>query len=161
MAGDDARRIHELETMCQLLEQALLVQEKRVWSEQTLKLLEEEQRVKGATATELRRARDFLESNLRVAREVLDRLAVDLGYDASGVRKVLEGDGAAGAEVSPALDRTLDRVDAREREAGLSHLKAMFRDLTRRHDQFLAEVAEQVRDDVALNQSLSAMAENL
>lgn len=161
MAGDDGRRIHELEMMCQLLERALLVQEKRVWSQQTLKQLEEEQRVKGSTATELRRAREFLESNLRVAKEVLDRVAADLGYENGGVRKVLSADGGEEPELPAHLDRTLDRVDAREREAGQSHLKAMFRELTRRHDSFLAEVAEQVKDDVTLNQDLDAMAGNL
>jgi hypothetical protein len=159
MAGDDGRRIHELEMMCQLLEKALLVQEKRVWSEQTLKQLEEEQRVRGSTDTELRRARDFLQSNIRVARELLDRVAADLGYENGGVRKVLAADGGEAPDVGHHLDRTLDGIDAREREAGVSHMKAMFRELTRRHDSFLAEVAEQVKDDVALNQSLSAMAE--
>ncbi len=157
-AADDARRIRELEMMCMLLEQMLLVQEKRVWSQQTLKQLEEEQRVKGSTATELRRAREFLESNLRVGREALDRLAHELGYEDTSVRKLLQGDGFSAPEVPAALDSRFDTIDAREREAGTSHLKAMFRDLTRRHDAFLSALAESVKDDVQLNASFSAMA---
>jgi hypothetical protein len=159
MAADDARRIRELEMMCMLLEQMLLVQEKRVWSQQTLKLLEEERRTKGSSTEEQRRARDFLESNLRVARESLDRLAHDLGYEDTSVRKVLQGEGFSGGQEVPAsLDSRFDTIDAREREAGTSHLKAMYRDLTRRHDAFLAALAEQVKDDVQLNASFSAMA---
>jgi len=138
-----------------LLERALLIQEKRIWSQAQLKLLDEGLYKANVPADEKTRTRELLESNLRVSKEVLDRLALDLGYESPTVRKILgERDDA---EVSGALEGVFDRIDAREREAGLSHLRSMFRELTRRHDEFLSGVQEQVREDHQLQAGLSAM----
>lgn len=137
-----------------LLERALLIQEKRIWSQAQLRLLDGGLYKANAPADEKTRTRELLESNLRVGKEVLDRLALDLGYDTPTVRKILgdHEDGALGA-----LEGVFDRIDAREREAGLSHLRSMFRELTRRHDEFLGAVQEQVREDHQLQAGLSAM----
>lgn len=139
-----------------LLERALLVQEKRVWSQAQLKLLDDGLYKANASPEEKARTRELLESNLRVAKEVLDRLARELGYESTGVRRILtERD--ASAELPRALEGELDRVDAREREAGLAHMRSMFRELTRRHDEFLGDVQEQVRADMSLHAGLSAL----
>lgn len=153
MSAQDARRIRELEEMCMLLERALLIQEKRVWSQAQLKLLEDGLYKANASAEEKGRTRELLLSNLRVSKEVLDRLALDLGYETPTVRKLLDED----HEVGRALETALDRIDAHEREAGLSHMRTMFRELTRRHDEFLSLVQEQVREDHTLQAGLSAM----
>lgn len=153
--GQDARRVRELEEMCMLLERALLIQEKRVWSQAQLRLLDEGLYKGKASAEEKQRTRDHLESNLRVSKEVLDRLALELGYESPTVRKLVDRDGHA--ELPRALEGALDRVDAREREAGLAHMRTMFRELTLRHDPFLGEVQEQVREDMALQAGLSAL----
>lgn len=138
-----------------LLERALLIQEKRIWSQAQLKLLDDGLYKANAPVEERTRTRELLESNLRVAKEVLDRLALDLGYESPTVRKILgERDDR---ELPGALEGALDRIDAREREAGLSHLRSMFRELTRRHDEFLGGVQEQVREDHQLQAGLSAM----
>ena len=155
MAGHDARRVRELEEMCMLLERAVLVQEKRIWSHAQLKLLDDGLYKANASAEEKARTRDQLESNLRVSKEVLDRLALELGYESPTVRKILtERDSA---ELPRALEGELDRVDAREREAGLAHMRSMFRELTRRHDEFLGDVQEQVRADMSLHAGMSAL----
>lgn len=154
MAGEDARRVRELEEMCMLLERALLIQEKRIWSQAQLKLLDEGLYKANAPAPEKARTREHLLSNLRVSKEVLDRLALELGYESPTVRKLL---GDHGEELPGALEGVLDRLDAREREAGLSHLRSMFRELTRRHDEFLGRVQEQVREDVLLQEQLSSL----
>ena len=138
-----------------LLERALLIQEKRIWSQAQLKLLEEGLYKANVPVEEKARTRELLLSNLRVSKEVLDRLALDLGYESPTVRKLLADKDAD--ELGGALEGVLDRIDAREREAGLSHLRAMFRELTRRHDDFLGEVQEQVREDVLLQEQMSAL----
>ena len=136
-----------------LLERALLIQEKRIWSQAQLKLLEDGLYKANAPADEKARTRDLLLSNLRVSKEVLDRLALDLGYESTGVRKLLDDD----HEMPGALESALDRLDAREREAGLAHMRGMFRELTKRHDEFLSLVQEQIREDQALQAGFSAM----
>lgn len=138
-----------------LLERALLIQEKRIWSQAQLRLLEAGLYKANAPADEKTRTRELLESNLRVGKEVLDRLALDLGYESPTVRKIL-GERDDG-ELPGALEGALDRIDAREREAGLSHMRSMFRELTRRHDEFLGGVQELVREDHQLQAGLSAM----
>ena len=165
MSADDARRVRELEQMCALLERAVLLQEKRIWSQLTLKLLDRGDFMAGASTTERGRTREVLEANLRVASEILDDVALDLGYEAPTVFKVLDPDqGGYGATrdtaVPERLTEQLERIDARERESGSSHVRAMFRDLTRRHDEFLSTVQEQVRHDVELNAQLSALVPN-
>jgi hypothetical protein len=141
--------------MCMLLERALLIQEKRIWSQAQLKLLDDGLYKANVPADEKTRTREHLLSNLRVSKEVLDRLALDLGYESPTVRKLLAEKDAD--DLPDALEGVLDRIDAREREAGLSHLRSMFRELTRRHDEFLGTVQEQVREDVLLQEQMSAL----
>lgn len=158
MSADLARRVRDLEAWCVLLERAVLVQEKRVWSQATLALLEEGRIMAGATPAEKTRSRRLLEANLRVARESLDHLAAELGYEPRGVLASLSP-GAAWGEAgpaddeteSPALRRQLLRIVAHEREAGSAHMRTMLRELTARHDEFLGDLAQQVRDDAALH----------
>jgi hypothetical protein len=164
MSADDARRVRELEQMCTLLERAILLQEKRIWSQLTLKLLDKGDFMAGASTAERGRTREVLEANLRVASEVLDDVALDLGYETPTVFKVLDpehgGYGGAREGVPERLTEQLERIDARERESGSSHMRAMFRDLTARHDEFLSGVQEQVRHDVDLNAQLSSLVPN-
>lgn len=154
MSAEDDRHIRELEARCLLLERAFLIQEKRVWSQNVLEKLERGEFMPGATAPEKARTRELLEGNLRVAQEVLDRLALDLGYDAPSIYRLIDPEfvyGAPDEKVPRRLREQLERVEAREREAGRSHLSAMFRDLKGRHDEFLREVQQQVQDDVKLH----------
>jgi hypothetical protein len=158
---DDARYIRELETRCALLERAFLIQEKRVWSQDMLKKLERGAFMGGAPEREKARARALLEGNLRVAREVLDDLAADLGYEGQSAIKLLDPEfvyGARSEELSPGLTEQLRRLDAREQESGSAHVQAMFRDLKTRHDEYLREVQQQVRRDVELHSIFEAMA---
>jgi len=158
---EDARHIQEIEERCRLLEQAFLIQEKRVWSQGTLKRLEQGEFMAGATPAEKNRTRQLLEGNLRVSREILDRLATELGYERPSVFKLLDPEfvyGAPGEEIPEALSEQLQRIDALERESGCSHLKAMSRELKTRHDEFLSDVQRQVRDDVDLHAIFEAMA---
>ena len=158
--SNDARHIRELEERCRYLEQAFLVQEKRVWSQTMLEQLERGEFMAGEAPEARARTRALLEGNLRVAREVLDRLAVDLGYDQPTVFRLLDPEfvyGAPGPDVGPALTSQLERVDAREREQGTSHLACLLRDLKTRHDEFLAEMASEVRRDVDLHQLMGEL----
>lgn len=159
--SQDARHIHELETRCRLLEQAFLVQQKRVWSLEMLDRLERRRVMTAASDAERAATRRLLEGNLRVAQEELDRIARELGYERPTVFRLLDPEfvyGAPGKEVGAALTRALEAIDAREREAGTSHLSCMLRDLKSRHDPFLRALAEQVRQDVELHALLAEIA---
>ena len=160
----DARHIRELEARCQTLERAFLVQEKRVWSLNMLKRLEEGSFLREAPATERQQTQELLAGNLRVAQEVLDDLARELGYESPSVFRLLDPEfvyGAPGPEVGPELTEQLERVDAREREAGTSHVSGMLRELKTRHDAFLSELAARVREDVNLQALLLSMSASL
>ncbi|MGE0708078.1 MAG: hypothetical protein AB7N76_17285 [Planctomycetota bacterium] len=156
----DARHIEELERRCRLLEQVVLIQEKRVWSQDMLKMLEQGKFMAGADAAAKASTRQLLEGNLRCSTEILDRLALELGYESRSVFKLLDPEfvyGAPGQDVGEELRRQLERVDAREREAGTSHLSALLRDLKTRHDAFLGEVQEHVQQDVELHSVFSSL----
>lgn len=161
--SNDARHIRELETRCSYLEQAFLVQEKRVWSQTMLKQLERGTFMGDATPEARASTQALLEGNLRVAREVLDRLARDLGYEQPTVFRLLDPEfvyGAPGPNVGPALTQQLERLDAREREQGTSHLACLLRDLKTRHDEFLAELSSEVRRDVDLHTLMSDLVQS-
>ncbi len=108
-----------------LLERALLIQEKRIWSQAQLKLLDEGLYKANVPANEKARTRELLLSNLRVSKEVLDRLALDLGYESPTIRKLL-GDQEADLPDALELHRLVDLVGARaaqillEQRPGLS-----------------------------------------
>jgi hypothetical protein len=154
MSGEDARHIRELETRCGFLEQAVLIQEKRVWSQDMLKALKRKTFMAGATNEEKLRTQRLLEGNLRVAKEFLDGIARDLGYERPTVFKLLEPEfvyGAPGPDVGEQLTKQLELIDQRERESGTSHISSMLRELKTRHDEFLREVQEHVQRDVELH----------
>lgn len=156
----DERHIRELEARCTLLERAFLIQEKRVWSQDMLKKLEQGNFMTGASAEDKARTRDLLEGNLRVSKEILDGLAGELGYEGASVFKLLDPEfvyGAPGREVGEQLTRQLELVDARERESGRSHLAGMLRDMKSRHDAFLGEVQKEVQRDVELHAIFSSL----
>ena len=161
MSAEDARHIKELEARCQLLEQAFLVQEKRGWSQDMLDKLAKGQFMAKASDADKARTRQLLRGNLRVSTEILDRLAVELGYERTSVFQLLDPEfvyGAPGDEIPDALTEQLEGVDARERESGCAHLMAMFRELKSRHDEFLRDVQDHVRRDVELHDIFEAMA---
>jgi hypothetical protein len=154
MSARDAQHIRELETRCGLLEQAVLIQEKRVWSQDMLNALKRKTFMAGATNQEKARTQRLLEGNLRVAKEFLDGIARDLGYERPTVFKLLEPEfvyGAPGPDVGEQLTKQLELIDAREREAGTSHISSMLRELKTRHDDFLSEVQLHVQRDVELH----------
>jgi hypothetical protein len=163
MASDDARHIRELEARCVLLEQGFLLQEKRVWSQDMLKKLEEGTFMASASPAEKERTKGLLEGNLRVSKELLDRTAQELGYESPTVFKLLEPEfvyGAPGTDVGEKLTEQLRQIDAREREAGTSHLSSMLRDLKTRHDAFLSEVQAQVQRDVELHDVFASLVQD-
>ncbi|MCA8922888.1 MAG: hypothetical protein KDD82_13825 [Planctomycetes bacterium] len=150
----DAQYMRELETRCRLLERAFLIQEKQVWSQNMLKRLEQGKFLGASTDEEKKKTRQLLEGNLRVSREILDELALELGYESPTVFKLLDPEfvyGAPSDEIPQVLSEQLQKIDARERESGSSHIRSMFRELKLRHDEFLSEVQKRIRDDVDLH----------
>lgn len=142
----------------EMLERAFLVQQKRVWSLETLAKLEQRRFLGKASEEERARVRSFLEGNLRMAKTVLDEIARELGYD-SGLRKILDPTfvmGGRGEAVSSSVLERLDHVDSQEREAGTHHYSAMMRELLVTHEGFLSDVQQRVHDDVALQALLDA-----
>ncbi len=114
-----------------------------------------------ATDEEKAQTRQLLRGNLRVGKEILDNLAHELGYESPTVFKLLDPEfvyGASGEEIPDVLVDQLQKVDARERESGCSHLRSMFRELKTRHDEFLVDVQQQVRKDVELHALFDALA---
>lgn len=137
----------------ELLERAFLVQQKRVWSLETLAKLERRQVLAKGTDEQRDNMRSFLEGNLRMAKIVIDEIAKELGYESS-VRKVLDptfimGARSEGKTPNSVLEK-LDRVDSIQREAGTQHYAAMMRELLVTHEAFLEDVQQRVHDDVAM-----------
>lgn len=143
----------------EMLERAFLVQQKRVWSLETLARLEQRAILAKAPEEQRARVRSFLEGNLRIAKLVLDDIAKELGYS-SNLRKILDPTFVVGARAdvpSSTLER-LDRVDSIQREAGTHHYAAMMRELLVTHEAFLEDVQQRVHDDVALQELLRGFA---
>jgi hypothetical protein len=143
----------------ELLERAFLVQQKRVWSLETLAKLEQRKVLASAAEDQRARMRSFLEGNLRIAKYVLDEIAKELGYS-SPMRKILDPTfviGARGEGVSSQVLEKLDRVDSSQREAGTDHYAAMMRELLVTHEGFLEDVQTRVHEDVAMQALLDAM----
>jgi hypothetical protein len=142
-----------------LLEQAFLIQQKRVWSFEMLEKLERGQLLSKSTKEQRERMRACLEGNLRTAKVVLDDIAKELGYT-STIHKLLDPAfvyGAPGQEVPQPLLDSLARVETQERESGTQHLAAMVRELQVEHEAFLADVQERIREDVDIQTLLAGM----
>ncbi|HZV00308.1 MAG TPA: hypothetical protein VFF73_26555 [Planctomycetota bacterium] len=140
----------------ELLERAYLVQQKRVWSLETLAKLERRTLLGNATDEARNKMREFLEGNLRIAKVVLDEIAKELGYS-SPTRKILDPTfvlGARGEGVSNKVLEKLDRVDSAQREEGTQHYAAMMRELLVTHEGFLEDVQTRVQEDVAMSKLL-------
>jgi hypothetical protein len=138
--------------LLELLERAFLVQQKRVWSLETLAKLEQRQVLAKGTDEQRAKMRAFLEGNLRMAKIVIDEIAKELGYE-STMRKVLDPTfimGARGEKTPNSVLEKLDRVDSIQREAGTQHYAAMMRELLVTHEAFLEDVQQRVHDDVAM-----------
>src|SRR3954467_3171451 len=104
----------------ELLERRFLVQQKRVWSLETLAKLERKQVLGKASDEQRAKMRSFLEGNLRIAKYVIDEIAKELGYS-SPMSKILDPTfvlGARGGEVSNKVLEKLERVDTSQKEAG-------------------------------------------
>ena len=145
--------------MIELLERAFLVQQKRVWSLETLAKLERRQVLGSAPEDQRENMRAFLEGNLRIAKYVIDEIAKELGYT-SGIRKILDPTfvlGARGDGVSSNVLEKLDYVDTKQREAGTGHYSSMMRELLVTHEGFLEDVQGRVHEDVAMQALLDAM----
>jgi hypothetical protein len=143
----------------ELLERAFLVQQKRVWSLETLAKLERKQILGDASEEQRGKMRSFLEGNLRIAKYVLDEIAKELGYS-SPIRKILDPTfvlGARGDGVSNKVLEKLDRVDSTQREAGTDHYASMMRELLVTHEGFLEDVQTRVHEDVAMQTILDSM----
>lgn len=143
----------------ELLERAFLVQQKRVWSLETLAKIERKQMLGSATQEQRERMVNFLEGNLRIAKYVLDEIAKELGYS-SPIRKILDPTfvvGARGEPVSNKVLEKLDRVDSSQKEAGTDHYAAMMRELLVTHEGFLEDVQTRVHEDVSMQALLDQM----
>lgn len=143
----------------ELLERAFLVQQKRVWSLETLAKLEQKKVLGTATEEQRDKMRHFLEGNLRIAKYVIDEIAKELGYT-SPMRKILDPTfvlGARGEGVSSTVLDKLDKVDSTQREAGTDHYSAMMRELLVTHEGFLEDVQSRVHEDVAMQALLDSM----
>jgi hypothetical protein len=145
--------------LLELLERAFLVQQKRVWSLETLAKLEQKKFLGTASDEQREKMRAFLEGNLRIAKYVLDEIAKELGYS-SPIRKILDPTfvlGARGEGVSSKVLEKLDGVDTSQREAGTQHYAAMMRELLVTHEGFLEDVQTRVHEDVAMQELLDGM----
>jgi len=143
----------------ELLERAFLVQQKRVWSLETLAKLERKQLLGTATDEARQKMRAFLEGNLRIAKYVLDEIAKELGYS-SPIKKILDPTfvlGARGEAVSNKVLEKLENVDTKQREAGTDHYASMMRELLVTHEGFLEDVQTRVHEDVAMQEILDGM----
>jgi hypothetical protein len=143
----------------ELLERAFLVQQKRVWSLETLSRIESKKMMASATEEQRTRMIAFLEGNLRIAKYVLDEIAKELGHS-SPTRKILDPTfvlGARGDGVSNKVLEKLDRVDSTQKEAGTQHYAAMMRELLVTHEGFLEDVQTRVHEDVEMQALLDSM----
>jgi hypothetical protein len=151
--------VADQEYVRELLERAFLVQQKRVWSHETLDKLARNQVLAKGTQEQRDALRRSLEANLRVAKVVLDEIAKELGYE-STLRKLLDPRfvmGAPGEEVSQATLDKMDRADTQTREAGCAHYASMIRELLVEHEDFLAFVQARVCHELDVEAVLQGM----
>jgi hypothetical protein len=147
------------EYLCELLERAFLVQQKRVWSLEMLDKLARKQVLAKGTDEQRDLLRRSLEANLRVSKVVLDEIAKELGYE-STIRKLLDPQfviGAPGEEIPQVTLDKLDSADTKEREAGAQHYASMIRELLVEHEGFLAFVQARVCHELDVEAVLQGM----
>jgi hypothetical protein len=136
--------------LLELYERAVLLQQKRIWALETLLKIERGQILRGRPADDKTELSDHLHSNLRVARECLNKVAEDSGYESS-VAKLLDPSFVLGFTAKPmtaTLQRTIEHIDMSEREAGIHNLAAMLRELAVRHEPYFEEVHDKIQKDV-------------
>lgn len=135
----------------ELLERAFLLQQKRVWSLETLLKLERGQILGKADASHRQTLIANLEGNLRVTRECLNDVARESGYESSAA-KILDPTFNIGIEAvtpSESLESLLEQVDRSEVAAGVHNYRAMCRELAVQHEPYFQDVEGRIRDDVA------------
>jgi hypothetical protein len=153
------QRVKKEDYVIELLERAYLVQQKRVWSLETLSRIESKKMLANVTPEQRERMIAFLEGNLRIAKYVLDEIAKELGYS-SPIRKILDPTFVAGAPsegLSSKVLEKLDQVDSSQKEAGTQHYAAMMRELLVTHEGFLEDVQTRVHEDVEMQALLDRM----
>lgn len=135
--------------LIELLERAFLLQQKRVWTLEMLRKIDHGAAYASADASQRRRAVGLLESNLRVARERLDHVASEIGYE-SNLHKLMDPSFVIGTSIEPlslSAEGQIEQADMAEREAGIRHLKAMCRELSVIHEPYFEDVQARVRKD--------------
>jgi len=135
--------------LLELMERAFLLQQKRIWSLETLLKIERGQLLQRAPGLERQNLIDHLNSNLRIARECLNDVARTAGYE-SGAAKLIDPSvmmGVTGHPVTTTMERTLEQMDMAEREAGIHNLASMCRELGIQHEPFFEQVNERIRSD--------------
>jgi hypothetical protein len=133
--------------MCELLERAFLLQQKRLWSLETLLRIERGQLLAHAPTEHRAETRRTLEGNLRVALESLDDVAREIGYESSA-GKLLDPTFVVGAPDFDPNAEIIERIDALESESGIRHHSAMRRELSVQHAGYFEHIQSKVRADV-------------
>jgi len=142
--------------LIELLERALILQQKRVWSLEMLRRIEGGALLSEAPVEERERTIAQLEGSLRVSRECLNEVAGNAGYSVT-IERMFDPAFVLGMQerdLGPSLERAFDDLRSRERESGTEALVAMLRELRVSHEPYLEDVERRVREDVDLQRQL-------
>lgn len=137
----------------ELLERAFLLQEKRVWSLETMLKIERGQILTELSEDERQCFLESLSSNVRIAKECLNDVARNSGYE-SGVAKIFDPSfnlGIPASSMTATVARQIEQLDAAEERKGIKHFKAMCRELAVFHEPYFEDVEAKIRQDIELH----------
>ncbi|MDF1664777.1 MAG: hypothetical protein P1V97_23660 [Planctomycetota bacterium] len=141
--------------LLELYERAFLLQQKRIWALETLRKIEHGQLLAEAPAATKTELVNHLQSHLRVAKECLNKVAENAGFESSAA-KLMDPSfvlGFSGKPMTATLETIIEQIDMAEQEAGIHNFASMCRELAVRHEPFFEDVHEKIRKDVEFYQA--------
>lgn len=136
--------------LLELYERAFLLQQKRIWALETLRKIEHGQLLTEAPEPAKTELVNHLQSHLRVAKECLNKVAEDAGFESSAA-KLMDPSfvlGFSGKPMTGTLEKIIEQIDMSEQEAGIHNFASMCRELAVRHEPFFEDVHEKILKDV-------------
>jgi hypothetical protein len=141
--------------LLELYERAFLLQQKRIWALETHLKIERGQVLTDCTKEAKAEFAEHLNSNLRISKECLNKVAENAGFESSA-GKLLDPSfvlGYAGKPMTTTLEKIVEQIDMAEQEAGIHNLGSMFRELAIRHEPYFEDVHEKITKDIEFYQA--------
>lgn len=136
--------------LIELYERAFLLQQKRIWALETLRKVERGQILSEAPEAAKTDLVNHLQSHLRIAKECLNKVADEAGYESSA-GKLMDPSfvlGFSGKPMTATLEKIIEQIDMSEQEAGIHNFASMCRELAVRHEPYFEDVHEKILKDL-------------